>query len=402
MTRFATPRFAFAWLRRGGFTLVEVTIAAALVVIIMLGVNQVFKSTADTIGAAQTVATTLRDVQAAHTVLANDFVGAVTTGAPFMVLKSESTTAYQNRQQEQESVTGSFRTDHFCFYSRNFFRRQTGTSPAFISPLTSNEAWISLSHLRIANKQNASVSGDFSDPGNGTLSSNPNNYYAADWALGRAAILLLSPVSIASSEAYLTPTSATKVSVTENTTATTGDLIQSSRYDLAGSTIDTDRTNLNDYITNFPGNPWWDLYTYRFWCDPYPVRPLDSTKVAKTTPYFLPHCSQFIVEFAGDFDGVPGIDIITGTNRRIRWYGLRRLNPDGTVAADTLTAYGVPAASRTCERTTASGTYLCAWGPDTEASGCPWPKMIRIVLTLEDPSGRLPDGKTFEYVYQLP
>ncbi len=391
------------------FTLVEVVIAAALAVIIMLGVNQIFKSTSDTIGAAQSISDATRDAQAAHAVLANDFAGAVTSGSPFIVLQSEynagltANPVYLNRQQEQAGVSGNFRTDRFCFYSRNFFRRQTGTSPAFISSLTSNEAWISLSHLRIANKQNASVSADFSYPGDTSLAPNPNNYYACNWVLGRSAILLLPPSSI--SEAYLDVNTgaAIKIPVTVNTKATTGELVQSSRYDLGGSTIDTDRTNLSDYITANPTNSWWNNYTYRFWCDPYPVRPLDSAKAARTTPYFLAHCSQFIVEFAGDFDGDSRIDTNTvGSVQKIRWYGLQRLNADGTVAANTLSSYGVPASSRVCERTSTTGTYLCAWGPDTDAVGCPLPKMIRIILTIEDPNGRLAEGKTFEYVFQLP
>jgi hypothetical protein len=42
--------------------------------------------------------------------------------------------------------------------------------------------------------------------------------------------------------------------------------------------------------------------------------------------------------------------------------------------------------------------YICAWGPyDTVR-----PKLIRIVMTLEDTTGRLPDGQTYEYVFSLP
>ena len=32
----------------------------------------------------------------------------------------------------------------------------------------------------------------------------------------------------------------------------------------------------------------------------------------------------------------------------------------------------------------------------------PKPKMIRIIFTLDDPNGKLPEGQTFEYVFNLP
>ena len=45
----------------------------------------------------------------------------------------------------------------------------------------------------------------------------------------------------------------------------------------------------------------------------------------------------------------------------------------------------------------ANDSYICAWGPND-----PKPKMIRIIITLDDPTGKLPDGQTFEYVFTLP
>ena len=44
----------------------------------------------------------------------------------------------------------------------------------------------------------------------------------------------------------------------------------------------------------------------------------------------------------------------------------------------------------------ASYLYL-RWGPTD-----PKPKMIRILMTIDDPNGKLTDGQTFEYVFTLP
>ena len=43
--------------------------------------------------------------------------------------------------------------------------------------------------------------------------------------------------------------------------------------------------------------------------------------------------------------------------------------------------------------------YRCAWGPND-----PKPKMIRIIMVVDDPSGRLQsrDGQSFEFVFELP
>jgi hypothetical protein len=40
--------------------------------------------------------------------------------------------------------------------------------------------------------------------------------------------------------------------------------------------------------------------------------------------------------------------------------------------------------------------YTCVWGP-----GQPRPKMIRIIVTLEDPENRLGVGQTYEYVFEV-
>jgi hypothetical protein len=45
--------------------------------------------------------------------------------------------------------------------------------------------------------------------------------------------------------------------------------------------------------------------------------------------------------------------------------------------------------------------YVCAWGVP-ESDGWPLPKMLRYTIAIDDPTGRLPDGQTYEYVMELP
>ena len=42
-------------------------------------------------------------------------------------------------------------------------------------------------------------------------------------------------------------------------------------------------------------------------------------------------------------------------------------------------------------------TYTCVFGPNDPA-----PSLIRITITLVDPTGRLRDGQTYQYVFSVP
>jgi hypothetical protein len=45
----------------------------------------------------------------------------------------------------------------------------------------------------------------------------------------------------------------------------------------------------------------------------------------------------------------------------------------------------------------ADNHYVCAWGPNDAIK----PTMLRLVVRVDDPNGRLADGQTFEYVFNL-
>lgn len=250
-----------------------------------------------------------------------------------------------------------------------------------------------------------------------------------------------------------------------------------------------------------------------------------AQQLAVQTPVFIRGCSQFIVEYAGDYvkqqydtnlpvnglppgtiydigeDGQIDFDVVSDGNngfmKRIRWYGMTRSLDEGQTVEDTTKplqttgnpAFGAPptnpnmvrplyryiqqfltnnttqgpaqfikympfekpvdsAGSGTGtatylgfpdQRSTAPATdpidsYTCAWGPADMnldllpadfsnnpeatfaasslnvilgASGkfpsrslMPW--LIRITIRIDDPTGRLPDGQTMQYILQVP
>jgi hypothetical protein len=263
-------------------------------------------------------------------------------------------------------------------------------------------------------------------------------------------------------------------------------VISDARYDLIGTTISDFKRLLTTYVTHTKYNiggsavggawtpqDWWtalptdpgtSIGTGRFRCNPYPTKPLDARKAAQTAPILLNNCTQFIVEFAGDYVtqadviGTPSTSKVTAVApdgildhyydpatgvRHIRWYGFPRdLNGDGHIAGfvagrtnDQLVDV-VPV--RDVALTCTTGVPYYTQNPNPlaferhmapldlplslpaasdytvsvskgEYYTAAWgpndtnrPKMIRIIATVDDPNGRLSDGQTFEYGINLP
>jgi hypothetical protein len=250
---------------------------------------------------------------------------------------------------------------------------------------------------------------------------------------------------------------------------------------LANTSIAQYRDILADWILNNPSPPlhsnWFDLLMmkWRFQGDPLPEKPLSPDGIARTTPAFLQHCSQFIVEFAGDYltqqndpanastygnivefgpDNVVDYRVDRTDPTRplpvMRWYGFPRDvaggadgGPDGTIRGPINTAdpnllidvvplkdvmdvagamFNQVPPEQFIERIaptqrqfyatpdgggmtfTENALYVAAWGPDTNTAGVkvqPLPQLIRIVYTIDDPTGRVADGQTFEQVLKV-
>jgi prepilin-type N-terminal cleavage/methylation domain-containing protein len=456
--------------------------------------------------------------------------------SPGLVIVSFPQAAFRNRADQQQDYDGNpqtindpvttgssinqsavtindrvHRTDIFGFFARGLFTRGTGdgiASPySLTSPTTSQEAFIWYGHLALPDDKEVSQwdyqnpwkkttsGGQFWNPGSGALSSNSNNFFASDWILGRQVILLAprngSPephilgISTGQNPLWLPVTGASLAS--DNTTP-----LYSSRYDLADATIAGYRGALGASNTTWwEGLSGWDItggntapVQTRFDGNPFAHKPGTgatgggadvqqlSAAIAQLSPIFVRGCTQFIVEFAGDYvqqdatqngkitaagsDGqIDYVNIQDPNNpgqytRQIRWYGFPR-NTAGTVNGPTLTDGGVlpvstvlslanvstpmpfersivPSLQQPFDATvgsqwltdangaknglpavypqsTGSSTlvpYVCAWGADTDARNLPRPKMIRITVAVDDPTGHLNTQQIYEYVINLP
>ena len=558
--RLPTPRTH----AHGGFTLVELMISIALVLLLMLGINRVFQVTGEAVGTNAALSTAVRDGRAAQAVFSADF-NAFALDSPAIIIRSERVSAFRNKAdaegdrdydptagpagtdlakrtvdldgngtEGEPGVLGeitppstyndrSHRIDKLSFFARGTFRRQTGggLTPAgakveeYISDMSSSDAWIWYGHLLRPDERSPVTSNQQfehrrpgQDPDVAAGEYNDRNFYASDFVLGRMAMLLVEGTDttvppdevgdeirdrngtlqrfISRNDTITPPPTPPRLSpLVQNVRSNeqqVGDqwAIQWGRYDLANTSIAQFRKIMGQWFTANMGLPfnspaqWFNLMgDWRFEGDPTPIRPINPDNVARTTPVFLEHCSQFIVEYAGDFlnqdpvtgaldatapyqsDGVTDFIIDTSVAgapvRRMRWYGMPRDvagspntgGPDGIIRGNTtdpnllvdvvplrdvLAAGGYvytppPTApgNKFIERRwpqsapfaptpptfysgatggmTFDGWYIAAWGPDT--SDQPRPQMIRIVFTIDDPTGRIADGQTYEYVYRL-
>jgi hypothetical protein len=172
--------------------------------------------------------------------------------------------------------------------------------------------------------------------------------------------------------------------------------------------------------------------------------------MAKSVPLLLANCTNFKVEFAGDFvsqdaaglvnvayagafgvpnyanpqvDGVIDFNIhpVTG-QRTIRWYGMCDTGIDPATLPDPRTTGSMPVAPVVYSRlgqalpfeesvptTLNGGPYICAWSRRELDLSSAWmwvaptlaPRLIRITVQIADPDGHVGDGMTQQFVFPV-
>ena len=377
------------------FTLIELMVSIALVVILILGVNQVFKMSSDTIGAGQTYSAIMRDNRAAQAVMEQDARQWVKDAPIFVIANREG---------------GTGRRDMLAFPAKGMYQRQTGNGTNFSSATRSLEAWVWYGMLDAA------------------AGSPPIE------ALGRFALLLRDEAAMPA-EAYIRRDGTLMSPLAGNSQVSGGGrMLRQSRYDLAGITLEQLPKLVEDASMSQPD--WWLPLVFNYEARTKFERPLDSAsgltaseKLAQAAPVLIENCQQFLVEFAGDFvtqdnggqvtddkpDGVLDFSFESGV-RNLRWYGLPRdtgggpgMTPDGVITrggsgltandlVDVGPVYDViqtfkSSASAGFERRHSPNEYICVWEPDQ-----PKPAMVRVMIKVKDPAGRLQDPPWFEYV----
>src|SRR5688500_5578454 len=92
---------------RPGFTLVELMISVAIVLVLMLGINYVFSTSAKTISTGMAVTGVTREIRGARKVLENDFRNAVAAEEmPAIIIHNEIVYAWKDRQDKLTDADG--------------------------------------------------------------------------------------------------------------------------------------------------------------------------------------------------------------------------------------------------------------------------------------------------------
>jgi len=358
------------------------------------------------------------------------------------------------------------RTDVIGFFSKGSFRRQTGQVPPgggdeyFVTDQGSDRAYIWYGHLRVANNIGSGLPTLY-HPAEADASAtdrNDNNRYARQWALGRVVLPMIPKNPITArildsnnvSQIYIdqeagrsmSPFSWDSLVGSPPDTDARGTLqaayftsagAQLAFYDLADAEISAHRAA----VVGWSAGTWWQNVLYenltglpvgRFAADRYVGRPANSGHTSMTVPFFVDGCTQFFVEFAGDFvdqsatgtitnaaQGTDGIDFYVPSTgiRGIRWYGLQRdVDGNGISTAGTspdvapVQVFG--ATPRTFERSVTANEYSCVWGPvigefENPAAAAPHnrPILVRITIQVVDKNARVPDGLTQEYIFKV-
>jgi type II secretory pathway pseudopilin PulG len=224
---------AFGICPRPAFTLVELMLSLALVLLLIIGINYVFRSATDAVSAGQTLNSINTDSQATQPLLFDDLRNA-SKNPPCFIIASQLVTQFLNSDDAKTSsdptiiVTDNagsqvkiansaaapyvssispailnnrnHRADLLKFFAHANYHRRSGNDGTYIGTESSDDAYIELGHAALPAND---LSNFFGPTGLPTIPSQSNAFgmpgvprlgaYASDWVLGRRDTLLESP-----------------------------------------------------------------------------------------------------------------------------------------------------------------------------------------------------------------
>jgi Prokaryotic N-terminal methylation motif len=201
----ASSAVRLSYSRHRAFTLVEVMLSLLITLILLYGMNLVFRDTSRAVAAGQAVNQATRNGRAIQSILFNDLNNCA-ADSPVFIISSAVVPQYLNSADATQSNAAAgatppasgcllgdhnHRSDMLMFFARGIYKRKTanhfvnssGTTYDFLnSTTTSDEAYIHYGHLAVASDGITPIA-----PDSYAGASEP---YAADWVLGRNVILL--------------------------------------------------------------------------------------------------------------------------------------------------------------------------------------------------------------------
>jgi prepilin-type N-terminal cleavage/methylation domain-containing protein len=367
-----------------GFTLMELMVSVAILVVVILAVGIIFQSASRAVGVSQATLTMLSNTDATQGQFQRD-VSAIDKNG-FLVIRSVS--------------NGGRRFDQVSFIALGTFPNRTGPNSAssFTDPLAAPAAVVWYGQLAI---QSATppAGGNYLAANQGTavdIQALPSGVNDGDFILGRHTTLLVSPDGSGapnygpagiSYEGY-TDCKLSTLAISAAPSETVSH-ISCSRLDLVLLTAGSLEQQISDYIslnsrTSYPTYEA-DNYCYRFAClkSPYDneLGAAPAGIAMLHNGYFRMHpiMLQGVSSFAVDWN-----DGTSAAPAGLTWYGLG--SPKGDSAIEPSSPSN-------------SDGYQAIFSFDNRAK---WPKSLRFRYHVADPTGRLPAGRDFVQVTNLP
>lgn len=416
------------------FTMIEMLLSITITLVMVLFLNTIFSSIASTVSLG--VATS--DIIQANAVFtkqlgddASAMVGPLSNG--FMVIIQKKVTSV--RQRPTDPPTSTQRSDQIIW-----IRTTTSTGDVPITPRTPGNPAAYADAASLAANARVWFGHALRTNANGTLPNGANlgvapNDAAIRWVLGRQALFLNGPQNLPL--AYIN-SAAAYPSWTVNTYASVASAPSPpSWYKGLSDVFDRDLNGVISYFggvalplnitgSGYPAGPYRLTYgDYRLWCNPNPTtNGVEPWQEAQRHPIFLLNVSDLRIDFAGDYDGVAGVDLNLASGG-IKWYS-HFANPPGATfdpsepetypppVYSNLVPYGFATDGSLIPRAIYQPNPPGLTAPMANADaaftfvplGLDWPQMIRFRYRVHDERGQLADrdglrGKLFERVIQV-
>ena len=313
--------------RAGGFTVLELLLAAAITFVMVLFLHTIFRTISRTVSLGLATSDIIRsnsDFTAQLSADSDALVGPL-GGGFLVVLQKELPNV---RLRPGDAANSTLRSDQIIWIRDVGGQGVTPATPASASSYS--QATSAATHARVwyGHVLKTDEAGASATP----LGVPGPNEIACQWVLGRQLMFLdpapNSAVHIKSTDAF------PKWTVTgyDSEPAAPTDAWYKGLSDI----FDADLNALLTYFDNgmgggvgYPAGPYQFTYGWqRLWCNPRSLTaPTASTwRMAQMHPYYVANVSDFRVDFAGSFDGIPvvGTDLI---NKPIKWYSHFYNNP---------------------------------------------------------------------------
>lgn len=358
--------------QRAAFTIVELIVAMAVASLLLFLVNTIFNSTVRAVSRGIALSDIIANARGASDqirldadqMMAPDSTTPAQAGVLVIVNQTIDAPIRRGPRADEQlrdasHPLGPVRSDQLMFVRDAAGLRSVtpGSTGDYGNTVSAAHAKVWYGHVRKTNP-------DGTD--GGLLGANGPNRSANDWVLGRQAMLLAdtSPGSIyAASAAHdaavtgLTPPAGIAANAYSGLTDVAAVNITALHADPASGCYITERlrTNLSPVFdaTN-------DDYAFSAW------------QIAQMHTAFLTHVSDYVVEFAGDYDSDGRVDTSTATST-ILWYSM--LNPPATKAP-----------------TTVGSASVFTWQEDDDGASSTWPHLIRVRYRVHDPRGSIESG----------